>query len=414
MSFEKYKKIIFIMLFIAIILISGYLLYRVFFKDLLNTSYPKAQISTTTTDNAGLPIAGKNTLNQGKETTEPGQLSPLTNTPRPIANEIARGGVTQTTILGSMPAYSATLSADGKDVQYYNPDDGKFYKIDGNGQAKSLSDKIFNNVEKATWSPDKNQAILEFPDDSNIIYNFATSKQITLPKHWEDFNFSAAGDKIVFKSLGLDPDNRWLAIINSDGTKSTPIEPIGENADNVYPEWSPNNQIAAMYTEGIDFNRQEVYFLGLNGENFKSTVIEGRDFRPKWAPGGNRLLYSVYSSENNMKPMLWIVDANGESIGDNRKSLKLETWSDKCTFQSSTELYCAVPEQLQEGAGLFPEIAKTTDDYLYKIDLTTGAKKLLAIPEQNYNISDLMITEDGKNLYFTDSRTKNLHKIKLK
>jgi len=73
-----------------------------------------------------------------------------------------------------------------------------------------------------------------------------------------------------------------------------------------------------------------------------------------------------------------------------------------------------VPEKSEEGAGLFPEMAKNTKDNLYKIDTQTGLKKLIAIPDNNYNMSNLMISSNNYYLYFTDEATKTLHKINLK
>ncbi|MFA4833955.1 MAG: hypothetical protein WC619_03880, partial [Patescibacteria group bacterium] len=172
--------------------------------------------------------------------------------------------------------------------------------------------------------------------------------------------------------------------------------------------------VIAMYTEGNDFDRQEVFFVGLNQENFKSTIVEGRGFQPQWSPKGDQLLYSVYSSNNDLKPMLWLVGAQGDNIGAGRKSLGLETWADKCTFASDTDLYCAVPRDLETGAGLFPELAENTPDRLYQIDMATGLKKLVAIPDGDYNMSDLIISEDGRNLYFTDKTTQRINKINLK
>ncbi|PIR94757.1 hypothetical protein COT95_02435, partial [Candidatus Falkowbacteria bacterium CG10_big_fil_rev_8_21_14_0_10_37_6] len=83
-------------------------------------------------------------------------------------------------------------------------------------------------------------------------------------------------------------------------------------------------------------------------------------------------------------------------------------------FANQTTLYCAVPDVLPEGAGLFPELAQNSVDSLYKINTTTGAKTLIAIPEGYFNINDLMIQEDESNLYFTDSFSGNLYKVKLK
>ncbi len=410
--FLKYKKIILLIIFLIVIVVLGYLLYALFFKTKeSNVVVTKPPIATST---KGLPVAqtGAGQIITPTETVGlPGKTGETETTK---ISSLAQGGLTQTVELNNSPSLGATLAGNGSDLQYYNQADGKFYRLTKDGKASPLTDKVFYQVDKIFWSPDKNKAILKYPDGANIVYDFTTNQQITLPSHWKDFDFSPDGSKIVMKSIGLDPNNRWLAISNLDGSNAQRVEALGDKDETVYPAWSPNNQIIAMYTEGLDFDRQEVYFVGLHNENFKSTIIEGRGFEPKWAPQGDKLLYSVYSSANNLKPMLWLVNASGDNIGSNRISLNVETWADKCTFANATDLYCAVPQSLEEGAGLFPEMANNTKDNLYKIDLQTGLKKLIAIPNGDYSISDINISDNGYDLYFTDQTTKTLHQVKLK
>jgi hypothetical protein len=410
--FIRYKKLFILIGFIATTLILGYLLYAVFFKT-VPTEQPILPHGTTTPFGGRLPTAKEGPGQIVKPTDRRGlPIEQGIITPQP--SRTAKGGLTQIDRLNNATSVGVTLSPNGSDLQYYNKDDGKFYRIDKNGNTYPLSDKVFHSAKNIVWSFNKDKAIIEYPDGANIIYDFSKEKQITLPKHWKDFDFSPNGKQIVMKSIGLDPDNRWLAVTNDDGSKTRIIEAIGENEKFVYTSWSPNNQTVAMYVKGIDFDRQEVFFIGLNNENFKSMVIEGRGFRPKWQPSGERLLYSVYSSKTNLKPSLWIVNARGENIGTGRKNLNVETWADKCAFAGDNEIYCAVPEKLEEGAGLFPELAKDTKDNLYKINIRTGVKKLIAVPDGSYNMSNLIISDNGKYLYFTDETTKRLYKIKLK
>ncbi len=186
------------------------------------------------------------------------------------------------------------------------------------------------------------------------------------------------------------------------------------NDKKVYPGWSPNNQVVALYAEGLDYDRQTVYFLGLNGENFKSMVVPGRGFQYQWSPQGDKMLYSVYSSDNEMKPMLWITNASGNQIGENRQRLNLQTWAEKCTFASNEEIYCAVPTNLDYGAGLMPALANQTPDYIYKINTKTGSKQLVAIPDHNITVGSMMISPDGSKLFLTDKNTGVIRQIKLR
>ena len=71
---------------------------------------------------------------------------------------------------------------------------------------------------KVTWSPTQTASILEYPDGSNIYYDFDTKRQVTIPKHWEEFSFAPQGDRITSKSIGFSPENRWIVSANPDGT----------------------------------------------------------------------------------------------------------------------------------------------------------------------------------------------------
>ena len=420
MGNSKFKKIALILGFLIIVFLLGILIWNTFFRKDQPTITPPTEIIIDPI--TGLPISpeGEGQIIVDEEgrpiTPSPDiEIQPQAPTivPGQIVNPTASGGLTQTETLVTSSTLNPTLGRDGGSIQFYDRSDGKFYTIDSNGNLVALSNRVFHNVQDIVWAPNKTKAVLEYPDGNKIVYDFASEKQVTLPKHWEDFSFSSDSSKLVNKSLGLDPDNRWLIMSNSDGSQSRAIEFIGTNDEYVIPSWSPNNQSIAMYTRGLDFNRREVFFVGQHNENFKSTIIEGWGFDPLWSENGDKLLYSVYSPQNELKPNIWIVNAVGDDIGINRKNLQLETWAEKCTFASNTDVYCAVPRELPEGAGLFPEIADRVADDLYKINIQTGQKELIAIPDINFNISGLMVDTNQNYIFFTDKATGRIHKIQL-
>ncbi len=420
--FARFKKLFIVIGFFALVFIIGYFIWRLFFR----AEPPAPPSSGTETPGiiGGLPSVGPGT----GTIIEPGGISTLPGTGGSTGlsggqnpgdnslftpNEIAVGGLTETTVVNRNPSLNITLDNSGQ-LQYYDRTDGKFYKLNADGTKTTLSDRVFHSVQSVVWAPNSDKAVIEYPDGNKIVYNFSTQKQVTLPAHWEDFSFSADGNKLVSKSISYNTADSWLIVSNADGSQATGIEKIGNNYDKVYSNWSPGNQIAALYTEGVDFNRQEVYFVGLNGENFKSTIIEGRGFEPQWSSEGSRLLYSVYNSADNYNPRLWVVDATSDTIGQNRRQLNIQTWANKCTFASDTEVYCAVPEELPKGAGLLPQLADESKDLLYKIDLATGAQKLIAIPNGYYNISQIAVPETQDYLYFTDKYSGSVYQIKLR
>lgn len=404
----NWRRVLIISGFFATVIVLAILIYSLFFAQETPTQVEQPDVtqpditqpeqptgSLTPSEGTGGAVIGDNI--SGEDVIEP--------------SEVATGSITRLNTVLEDPVLAPTTTSNGQAISYYNTTDQKFYRVDANGVAQLLSDREFPDVENVYWSPNKSESIIEFPDGSNILYNFDTEEQITLPAHWQEFTFSPSGNEIVFKSIPLDKEDNYLAISDKNGGNARFIEPLGDNEEAVFVEWAPNNQVIGTYTEPLDFNRSELYFLGFNKENYRLTVVQGYGYQGHWSPLGDRILYSVYNERSDYKPTLWIVDAIPGQIGNNRTDLRLDTWADKCTFSSNTTLYCAVPEALESGAGLVPE-AVQTNDLLFKIDLATRTRELLAIPEENQQMNNLTVTADGNTLYFTDE-SGMLKNIKL-
>jgi Tol biopolymer transport system component len=394
----------------------GYLLFRVFFASspLIRPipTTPDDQPRTTTS----FPFGDQTDRTPGEDITPPTTLPPSETGPQfedqPIVPTTPR---VQTRFSGT--AQSPALSGNGR-LNFYNAGDGRFYRINADGEAEPLSDELFFSAESITWDDQAEKAIIEYPDGANIVYNFETKQQVTLPKHWEDFSFSNDGQKIAAKSIAVSPENRWLVTTDADGNNVELIEPLGENGDKVIVDWSANSQVVAFSRTGqaLGLDRQEVLLVGQNGENFKSLIVEGRDFQPEWTPDGKKVLYSVYSERSDFRPELWITSASGDAIGSERTFLNINTWADKCAFGASDSryVYCGVPESLERGAGFVPDVANQTADIIYRIDTTNGARTPLTSGQDDFLIVDSMsVDETNDRLFITDKRTNNIIEIDL-
>ncbi len=401
--------------FLLLVAIFGFGLYYFFFRSESGPS--GGQNAPQTGQPGGLPSSGEDS---GRNIITPSGQGALEeaeriagNTRQGTATGASSGGQESIKPLVSAPTKGLKLSEDGKTISYYNSLDGKFYASDSQGKIRSLSDKAFHNVNNVTWSPKGAKAVLEYPDGANIVYDFDTQQQYTLPRHWEDFDFDPTGNQIAAKSIGVDPDNRWLTVTSIDGSRAKPIAQMGGNADRVIVSWSPIKQSLALYVEGESFDRQSVYFVGLNDENFKSLTVEGRGFEQIWNPSGKYMLYSVYSSATDMNPVLWSTRADGEHIGAERKMLNVATWAHKCVFKNELEALCAVPKELEAGSGLLPELAAGKADAIYQVNIQTGAKRKLLDPEANITIASMRYDNAGKTLYVTESANSTILKISL-
>lgn len=402
------KKILTIIGFIIIVFGIGYALYFVFFKPTI----PTVPIDNF---NAGiLPGIGEGNITIIDENVNVGKdILPWQVYVKDKISDVANGGLTKVDEIVDNEVKGLTISQSG--LQYYDVEDQKFYRINANGEIEELSNKLFYQVDEVTWSNNGEKAILEYPDGSNVLYNFKTGQQVTLAREMEDFSFDVSSSRIVAKWIGPNDDNNWLVAANDDGSGMSLIEPLGDQAYNTFVAFSPDNQVVVLHRKYIDAQRQEIYPIGLHGESFKAFTVNGAGFTYAWSPEGNSMIYSVYNEDTNYNPNLWVTNGRTSELGDIKVSLNIATWPDKCTFAGEDGMYCAVPQGLPRGAGLYPEIVDRYPDNFYYINLNSGTKSLIARPigeNGSYTAHNLFRSPDGSILYFTDGNG-NLQSIRL-
>lgn len=405
------KKILYILIFLLIAIGMGFGLYYVFFR--------------TTSVKVEPVVEGQQGVLPGVGTGQSGQIVTSTSgLPNIVTDETTSASlvINQKALVpgviikeSGLTNPEAAVPVTDDSLKYFDRGTGTFYKIDSSGESIALTDKKFTGVNKIKWSADTSKALIEYPDGYTTIYDFNTKQQTTLPSNWSNFSFSPDSQKIAFVTESVLESDQWLATANADVSEITKIEPVGENGDKVIVSWSPNNQVVALSRTGEPQGGylQEIYLVGMQGENFPSLIVNGQGFQSQWSPSGQNLLYSVYNPESAYQPTLWITEAQGDNIGKNNHSLELNTWVNKCAFTSDGKtVYCGVPTNLREGSGMWAGESWRTTDYLYKIDLATGQKSVLDYSGK-YNITDLKISTDNKTLYFTDKINKTLEQVQL-
>ncbi len=405
---ERAKFILRIALFIGVTILIAIALYFVFFRA------PAPEVATTPGEvgaGGALPSAGT-----GAPGTTPGGTTPGGVTPTKLPpSEIAKGGETFTTLLTNTSIQSPTATTNGT-MAYYDPADGKFYTIDANGNVVAMSQVSFPKADNVTFDAGATAAVIEFPDGSNVVYDFTTAQQITLPSHWQDFSFSGNGDQIAAKSIGIDESNRALVITNTDGTQTKVLTALGANDDKVTVSVSPSDNVLGFSDTGTSssgsFGRHEMYLIGPDGSAAGMLIVDGTSFKNIWAPDGKNLLYSVADPNNLYKAVLWYADSQGDRNGVARRKMGISTTVDKCTFTTNTTAYCAVPREMPPGGGSNSSTISAFDD-LYKLNITTGNATLVATPAADTKMFSPSVSSDGANFFYTDSSGR-LNVIRLK
>ncbi len=406
------RKILVGLLLLAMVGGLGFALYYVFFRP---TAPPPVAVNAN--GNANAPTGGL---------TQAGSSSNLPYVPPPVgegtggltpASPVAKGGPTFSPTLVDAPTLGEKLAADGKTIRYYDKATGKFMTVDGNGKIIALSDEVFPDVSKVTWSGDGTKVVMEFPDGSKLVYDFTAKKQATIPQSWTDFSFSPSSNQIAALQVSESDASRYLVTSNADGTGVRAVEPLGDNADKVTVAWSPTNDVLAVSATGDagnGFGVKNMLFIGKNGENFPSTEVDGMNFTPLWSPDGAYMLYSAAGSSDDFKPRLYAITGSGDNRGGGRRAINLYTTADQCTFSDNRTAYCSVPDSMPDGAGMSPEVLSNIPDSIYKVNVVTGAVTLIGRPDTDTAIASLSVSQDGTTLFFTDQASGNIKKMMLK
>lgn len=415
-----FRRILQIVAFILAVLVFGAVIYLVFFRP------PTAPTNVNRPGNVnGLPRPGNANANRAANRNVNGALPTNISVPEQTGStptSVANGGPTFVETVVPDASDALTVGPEGQGLRYYDKEKGQFFQLSPDGLSRNpLSDDVYRDVDHVAWSPDGNRAILEFPDQSKILYDFDRKKQTTLPRELNDFSFSPQSDQIVSKYLNAaNADDQWLVVSQPDGSQSDSVEHLGENADKVTTGWSPNNQVVAAYEKAANAEQAEIIFLGAHGENFPSAVVQGRGFTPRWSPDGRQILFSTYSADTDDNPHLYLMSGQPSNLGSGMIDLGLDTSADKCTFShTGRTIYCAVPYYLNPGSGPQPELSAGIPDNIYKIDLVTNTSQLIARPvdknlNQRYSAADMQLSPTEDALFFTDTTTGTIQKVQLR
>ncbi len=385
-------------------------MYFLFFRAKPDITPPVVDNGSPTTDIGGLPSSGTGGSTGGGVTPPTGGTGNGQLPSSPVAN----GGRTDIITLTTSAVTEPTLMGNGA-IAYYDEADGKFYSINKNGGVVLLADTKFPEAENITFSSTATEALVEFPDGSNVIYDFSQGEQVTLPPHWEDFSFSENGDEVASKSITTDPSARALVVTSADGSTTKVVAPLGANDDQVSVNWSPDGSILGFSRTGSNgsaFGQNEIFLIGADGEAAGILLVNGTNFNAIWSPNSSNLLYSVADAGADYKATLWYADKDGDRKTAARKSIPLQTLAEKCTFASDSVAYCAVPTVMPTGGGTSPSLI-TANDNIYRVDLPTGRVSLLAIPSVNTKMFNLEVSAAGDLLYFTD-KSGRLNYLRLK
>ncbi|MDD4290376.1 MAG: hypothetical protein PHH83_03845 [Patescibacteria group bacterium] len=412
------KKIVLIILFIVISIGLAFLIYFVFFAK---KQIPDEIIVQEQQISGGeFPTAAEG----GAKVVEPG--SGIVDEEF-VSEKIENQTITQEgVIINSKQLVNRDISSINdysnlnRGIVYYDTINQSFYKVTEDGKISKLSDRKFYSLTAATFSPTKNEAILEYPDKRKVLYDFNKDEFIArFPEQTQDFAFSQQGDKLSYKWIDYYEDQNYLVTSNPDATNFKFIRPILDQAKNIQSIWSPNGEVMATFRKQVDIERQDIYFFNENDKNLRALLVDGFNFEAMWNTKGDKLLYNVTEPRKDYNPVLWVANGQGDGLGYGKASLGVNTWVDKCSFSNtdSNVVYCAVPDYLPMGSGINSSVAEDAIYSIYKINIANGNQELIAQPLVDNNrvsIDKIYTSQDDSQIFYIDKNSGYLYSINLK
>lgn len=168
---ERTKFILKVIGFITACILIALAIYFTFFHRATTVTIENGGTTSGTT--GGLPTANNGT--GGTSGSSSGSSSGNGSTSLP-PSKVANGGNTITTLLTNTKVLSPTVTASGS-VAYYDPADGKFYTMTPTETSPRSPSKRSPKRQSVTFDTGATEAVIEYPDGSNVVYNFDTANK---------------------------------------------------------------------------------------------------------------------------------------------------------------------------------------------------------------------------------------------
>lgn len=258
-----------------------------------------------------------------------------------------------------------------------------------------------SNIKNVIWSSDRQRLAVKTKDENQDyfrtwVYNNQNKKFQQLSDNILALTWSSDNKKIYYNFFKAteeyDPN-----MINSLNIS----EPDGTNWEKLYDfkMEPPKNVIAGpdgvilIATETSGYQKNDILIFDTATRQLTNITNDGFVKDGAWSPGYKYVYYE--SGENN--PKIYFIDFQTKQ----KQTIELDTALNKFAVNDSGKnVIAAMP-------------GKNGDDF-YKINIETGKKTLLykSTSKDNFDATNLMLSEDGKTLYFTSSDI--LYKMSIK
>lgn len=391
-DFRLIKKIVYLALGVLLLAVIGFVLYR-----LLAPGAPAEQ--GTPTSITGRPIGGA-PAGGAPAGGEPTGTLPLPDLPSIAEQKLVR--------LTDFAVIAPSLNKPEDKILYYQKDGGKLFASGfRGGEPEKLSNLTVVGLTEAIWAPTRDRAAVFYLDSSAVkgFLHIGTSTVALLPSDITSAAWSPDGKSFTYTRKEGDA----LALTLADAGGKNPRTIFKTPIPDARIDWIDANRIAfntapSGLAEGYAFAYSHV------SGAFQKVLGPVFGLQTLWSPAASRALISSTPRGGSRATLAAYDPSRRES-----DRLSVATFADKCAWGSEEEIWCAVPRSLADTA-LLPDQYLTgeihTSDRIVRIGLKTGVPEEI-FDEGDFDMENLLLTTDKKNLFFVNRVDGTLWSLRL-
>ena len=332
------KKILTIIIILAVLGVGGYLAWRYFFQL------------------TPIEIAEERATLPATETGAPSTEEQL------IETQVAETGMKT---LSTRPVFDYWINKNTNDV-YFIDLDGEMYKISPSGTEEKINAQTISNIHSIQPSPDGSRAIFTFG------YPLQTTLSILdiAAKSWQPLPAEVT-------SAAWDPrSNNQIAYIKNNGNQSSifvltlstkkAVELTKLGQKDLDLEWALPDVLYLKTKPSAEYNGF-IWAFNIKQKTFSPLINEGAGLSVLWSDNGK---LGFRFSGNGFTNSFTLIDEKNRVLAN----ISDVTLPSKCAF-GINNAYCAIPIRIPPRVKLPDDYLQKEiflDDLIYKVDLTTG------------------------------------------
>ncbi len=373
------KKIFFLSVFVFVLSLLFWGIYKLSFKD------NSATVADKTSTKPATPVAAANKI-------------------EPVSGEAV---------------IAPTLAADGNSLNYFLEKSGQLLQVDFYGKVQqTLSAKNISNLSDAYWSIDKLKLVIKTKaSDNGATFSFldlASGETKPLKDNLDEVAWQTNANRILYKYYSPETKERTLNVADPDGSNWTKIADL--NYKSLSVAQIPKTGLISFWNTGDAYVQTNFQAIPLLGGTAKTILATGFGADYLWNFSGDWALISHSDSQGGAKMELGMVNVNGGEY----KNLGIPTFIDKCVWaENGQAIYYALPGGIPDNSVL-PNDYKAgkfkTADTFWKVNIKTGEKTRLIetadIPGQ-YDASQLFLNKSESLLFFVNKIDGKLYRLTL-